>query len=254
MPSPVRLTTRRYARRWSDRSGRYAALAAAPMCDLHQHRVVRRDPEIALRHVVGQRTGFYANWQNIFPPDDKAAAVAPPSDPFDRSRHARGGHHFVADLKLLNPVVAARRPDQRTGAVAGRFFGNVRARSGATVVGRSLEEIAHEVVGEVQRIGLNALGPVSITRVEISRPFGGLTFAPKPMSFLVKCRPSSACRWQRRQRSTAELLPTIGNSRPMRQRASTRVRSTKPSASASWHHAHVASFRCSCANDQMLTS
>ncbi len=29
--------------------------------------------------------------------------------------------------------------------------------------------------------------PVSITRVEISRLFAGLTYAPKPMSFLVRC-------------------------------------------------------------------
>lgn len=101
------------------------------------HRMVRRNPQIALRHIVVERAGLDTDRQNVFAPRDKAAGITSPPDPFDRPRRARYGHHFVADLELFDARVAALHSNERTAAVAGRrtFFGDQRARPRAAVVG-----------------------------------------------------------------------------------------------------------------------
>ena len=83
------------------------------------HCVVGRDPKIAPRHVVIERTGLDADRKNIFPPHDEAAGIAPAPDPFDRPRRAGSGHNFVADLKLLDPPVAAWGANECACAIAG---------------------------------------------------------------------------------------------------------------------------------------
>src|ERR1700733_4408034 len=84
------------------------------------HGVVRRDPQIALWHIVGQGAGLDANWQHVLSAHDVTAAIAALADPFDRARDACAGHDFVADLELLDALVSARRADRGAAAITGR--------------------------------------------------------------------------------------------------------------------------------------
>jgi hypothetical protein len=86
---------------------------------VEEHRVVRRDPEVARGHVDIEHASLDANRQNVSPPQDEAAAVAAPSDPLDRPQRARRGHDFVADRKLLDSSRAFSSFDQRARAIAG---------------------------------------------------------------------------------------------------------------------------------------
>ena len=111
------------------RFNQHAAVLILEVFVIEVDGVVRRNPQIALWQIVAERAGLDADRQNVFAPHHEASAVASSSDPRDRPRRAGRGHDVVADLKLLDLRVAARRADARARAIAGDDGGLVLAEA-----------------------------------------------------------------------------------------------------------------------------
>ena len=129
------------------------------------HGVVRRNPEVASRHMVVQGAGLDADRQDVFLPRGEAPAIAPSPDPFDRPQGAGHGHHFVADFQILHALLPALRLDQRAGAIADRAdideTRSLRHREGSarivTFHGECGNETAAVVECQRRRVGRGAV-------------------------------------------------------------------------------------------------
>lgn len=86
------------------------------------HCVMRRNPQLAPRHTVGQCTCPDADRQDVGLPQREASGIAAPADPLDWPRHARRGDDPVADRQIfdrhLAPLGICPRPADDTGPSA----------------------------------------------------------------------------------------------------------------------------------------
>ena len=83
------------------------------------HSMLRRDPEIALRHVLIKRAGIDADRQEVFLTHGEASRIGSPANPFDWSGLAGFGHHPVADGEVLHRYRAMIGQNSGPTAVAG---------------------------------------------------------------------------------------------------------------------------------------
>ena len=100
-------------------------LAGADQLAVDEDRVVRRDQQIGVRHVVGERAALDADRRHRLRPRMRGQVDPPPADPLHRLRAqfvARQREDDVALQQAFDHPLAGRGQDARAGGEAGHVW------------------------------------------------------------------------------------------------------------------------------------
>ena len=157
---------RRPARLPAD-GGAVHQLPGADQHAVHEDRVIRRDQQIAVRHVVGEGVAFDADRRHGLRSGMRGQIDAAMAEPSDRARDVvaiRYRENKISDDEVFDFAFARRGGDMRASQIANRLGGEERQVRG--VEGRArgqdrgaalgqrpaqVRQVEHHVAGEAQR-------------------------------------------------------------------------------------------------------